>query len=67
MYQQAQPEGTPDNGAQQNAGGNDGNTFDAEYTVDGSNLTKEIDNNEIQTFLENKIKSSQKVEATFKS
>ena len=37
MYQQAQPEGTPDNGAQQNAGGNDGNTFDAEYTVDDEN------------------------------
>ncbi len=36
MYQQAQPEGTPDNGAQQSAD-NDGNTFDAEYTVDDNN------------------------------
>ncbi len=36
MYQQAQPEGTPDNGAQQTAG-NDDNTFDAEYTVDDNN------------------------------
>ena len=34
MYQQAQPEGTPDNGAGQNA---DDNTFDAEYTVDDEN------------------------------
>ena len=35
MYQQAQPEGTPDNGAgaQQSAGA-DENTVDAEYTVD---------------------------------
>ncbi len=39
MYQQAQPEGTPDMGAgaQQSAGADDGNTFDAEYTVDDEN------------------------------
>ena len=39
MYQQAQPEGTPDNGAgaQQSADNGDGNTFDAEYTVDDDN------------------------------
>ena len=37
MYQQAQPEGTPDNGAGQSAGNDDGNTFDAEYTVDDNN------------------------------
>ena len=38
MYQQAQPEGTPDNGAgaQQSAGA-DENTVDAEYTVDDNN------------------------------
>ncbi len=36
MYQQAQPEGTPDNSGQQSTG-NDENTFDAEYTVDDNN------------------------------
>ena len=35
LYQQAQPEGTPDMGADaQQGAANDGNTFDAEYTVD---------------------------------
>ena len=35
MYEQAQPQGDPNGGAQNNAnGGDDGQTFDAEYTVD---------------------------------
>jgi len=38
MYQQAQPEGAPDMGADpQQGAANDGNTFDAEYTVDDEN------------------------------
>ena len=38
MYQQAQPEGTPDNGAgAQQSAANDENTVDAEYTVDDEN------------------------------
>ena len=38
LYQQAQPEGAPDMGADaQQGAANDGNTFDAEYTVDDEN------------------------------
>ena len=38
LYQQAQPEGAPDMGAGADQGAaNDGNTFDAEYTVDDNN------------------------------
>ncbi len=37
MYQQAQPEGTPDMGAGAQQGPSDDNTVDAEYTVDDNN------------------------------